>query len=64
LPSVRGDLLKKLGRFEEARMEFERAALLTRNAREHKLLLDRAAATGTVSSGERAHIGPHRREAN
>ena len=54
LPSVRGDLLKKLGRFEEARMEFERAALLTRNAREHKLLLDRAAATGTVPSGERA----------
>ena len=64
LPSVRGDLLKKLGRFEEARMEFERAALLTRNAREHKLLLDRAAATGTVPSGERAHIGPHRRQAN
>ena len=63
LPSVRGDLLKKLGRFEEARMEFERAALLTRNAREHKLLIDRAAATGTVH-GERAHIGPHRRQAN
>ncbi len=34
LPSVRGDLLKKLGRFEEARREFERAASLTRNARE------------------------------
>ena len=44
LPSVRGDLLKKLGRLEEARAEFERAAALTRNARERKLLLDRAAA--------------------
>lgn len=46
LPSVRGDLLKKLGRIEEARTEFERAASLTRNARERKLLLDRAAACG------------------
>ena len=44
LPSVRGDLLSKLGRFEEARAEFERAAALTRNERERKLLLDRAAA--------------------
>ncbi len=44
LPSVRGDLLKKLGRFDEAREEFERAASLTRNARERALLLDRAAA--------------------
>jgi RNA polymerase sigma factor (sigma-70 family) len=44
LPSVRGDLLTKLGRFEEARREFERAADLTRNARERRLLLDRAAA--------------------
>jgi RNA polymerase sigma factor (sigma-70 family) len=43
LPSVRGDLLKKLGRFAEARTEFERAAALTRNERERKLLLDRAA---------------------
>ena len=34
LPSVRGDLLAKLGRFDEARVEFERAASLTRNARE------------------------------
>jgi RNA polymerase sigma factor (sigma-70 family) len=42
LPSVRGDLLKKLGRFEEARSEFERAASLTRNARERELLLERA----------------------
>ena len=44
LPSVRGDLLKKLGRLGEARAEFERAAGLTRNERERKLLLDRAAA--------------------
>ena len=44
LPSVRGDLLAKLGRFDEARQEFERAASLTRNERERKQLLDRAAA--------------------
>ncbi|MEU5696441.1 RNA polymerase sigma factor [Actinosynnema sp. NPDC020468] len=43
LPSVRGDLLAKLGRGEEARAEFELAASLTRNARERRLLLDRAA---------------------
>jgi RNA polymerase sigma factor (sigma-70 family) len=42
LPSVRGDLLFKLGRYGEARLEFERAATLTRNARERELLLDRA----------------------
>jgi RNA polymerase sigma factor (sigma-70 family) len=44
LPSIRGDLLVKLGRAGEARAEFQRAAGLTRNARERKLLLDRAAA--------------------
>jgi len=44
LPSVRGDLLAKLGRAGEARAEFERAASLTRNARERRLLLARAAA--------------------
>jgi predicted RNA polymerase sigma factor len=49
LPSVRGDLLVKLGRFEEARKEFERAASLTRNAREQKLLLERAASCVGVS---------------
>ena len=43
LPSVRGDLLVKLGRSGEARGEFERAASLTRNERERKLLLGRAA---------------------
>jgi RNA polymerase sigma factor (sigma-70 family) len=46
LPSIRGDLLKKLGRIEEARVEFERAASLTRNARERNLLLARAQACG------------------
>ena len=44
LPSVRGDFLEKLGRFDEARGEFERAASMTRNSREVRLLLDRAAA--------------------
>ena len=44
LPSVRGDFLRKLGRFDEARVELERAASLTRNARERELLLDRARA--------------------
>ena len=42
LPSVRGDLLKKLGRTVEARAEFERAASITRNVRERNLLLERA----------------------
>jgi predicted RNA polymerase sigma factor len=44
LPSVRGHLLSQLGRFDEARVEFERAASLTQNARERELLLDRARA--------------------
>jgi RNA polymerase sigma factor (sigma-70 family) len=44
LPSVRGDLLARLGRLDEARPEFERAATLTRNLRERELLLQRAAA--------------------
>jgi RNA polymerase sigma factor (sigma-70 family) len=43
LPSVRGDLLAKLGRHDEARREFERAATLTQNERERGLLLERAA---------------------
>jgi RNA polymerase sigma-70 factor (ECF subfamily) len=46
LPSVRGDLLEKLGRFEEARTEFTRAAALAQNGRERSLLLGRAAACG------------------
>ena len=49
LPSVRADLLFKLGRFAEARAEFERAALLTRNARERELLLNRARASAQRS---------------
>ena len=44
LPSVRGDLLAKLDRVDEARAEFERAASLTRNAREREILLERARA--------------------
>ena len=47
LPSVRGDLLAKLGRFSEARAELERAASLTRNAREREMLLERASTLGT-----------------
>jgi len=43
LPSVRGDLLERLGRLDEARREFERAAALTRNTQERTLLLERAA---------------------
>ena len=46
LPSVRGDLLTKLGRMEEAREEFERAASITRNVRERNLLLERARSCG------------------
>ncbi len=46
LPSVRGDLLAKLGRSNEARAEFERAASLTRNERERAVLIGRAAACG------------------
>ncbi len=49
LPSVRGDLLEKLGRHAEARAEFARAAGLTRNARERTLLLGRAAACGAAT---------------
>ena len=50
LPSVRGDLLKKLGRMEEARAEFERAASITRNVRERNLLLERARSCGGRAS--------------
>ena len=49
LPAVRGDLLMKLGRLGEARAEFQRAAELTRNAREREFLLDRAAICGRPS---------------
>ena len=49
LPAVRGELLEKLGRFAEARTEFELAASLTRNTRERDVLLSRA---GALASGE------------
>ena len=52
LPSVRGDLLAKLGRFEEARREIERAAALTRNTKERDLLLQRVATLRTKSTPE------------
>src|SRR5437773_4287775 len=55
LPSVRGDLLTKLGRFDEACAEFERAATLTRNVRERNLLLERCRACG-------APLGPAERQ--
>jgi predicted RNA polymerase sigma factor len=50
LPTVRGDLLAKLGRLEEARAEFGRAASLTRNSRERELLLKRAQALRTANA--------------
>jgi RNA polymerase sigma factor (sigma-70 family) len=51
LPSVRGDFLARLGRREEARREFERAASLTRNGRERALLVERAEGLGPVDQG-------------
>jgi predicted RNA polymerase sigma factor len=51
LPAVRADFLAKLERFDEAREELERAAALTRNVRERKLLLDRAAGLRTTKTG-------------
>jgi RNA polymerase sigma factor (sigma-70 family) len=53
-PSVRGDFLFKLGRLEEARAEFERAASLTKNERERELLLSRAAKCSVPRGGEPA----------
>jgi predicted RNA polymerase sigma factor len=63
LPSVRGDLLAKLGRVDEARVEFERAASLTRNARERALLLNRAAACARARRRRRDASGAPDREA-
>jgi RNA polymerase sigma-70 factor (ECF subfamily) len=54
LPSVRGDLLQKIGRLEEARLEFERAAELTQNERERALLLHRAEQCQSKIKSERA----------
>ena len=53
LPSVRGDLLERLGRHAEARAEFERAASLTRNTRERELLLGRARACDHAATPHR-----------
>ncbi|MGW0561264.1 RNA polymerase sigma factor [Streptomyces sp. NPDC003016] len=60
LPSVRGDLLERLGRGEEARAEFERAASLTRNARERELLLKRAGGAEPVEKRPERKITPYR----
>jgi predicted RNA polymerase sigma factor len=54
LPSVRGDLLEKLGRFREAEAEFRRAAGMTQNAQEKALLLGRAAACAEISHAKGA----------
>jgi RNA polymerase sigma factor (sigma-70 family) len=54
LPSIRGDLLAKLGRFDEARADFERAASLTRNSRERELLLERASACARGAASPRS----------
>ena len=53
LPVVRGDLLEKLGRIDDARAEFERAAQLTANSRQRDALLERAAALGPRASQPR-----------
>jgi predicted RNA polymerase sigma factor len=58
LPSVRGELLVKLGRFDEAGAEFERAASLAKNARERELLLDRAAASARGSAWPLINCAP------
>jgi RNA polymerase sigma factor (sigma-70 family) len=52
LPSVRGDFLRKLGRLDEARVEFESAAAMTRNVRERELLLERARACARESAAD------------
>ena len=62
LPSVRGDLLSKLGRYDEARVEFERAASLTRNAAEQRLLLERAATSAGQSSASTARPRKRRQQ--
>ncbi len=54
LPSARGDSLFKLGRYDEARAEFERAAALAHNARDRQLLLERAAACARQHDGARS----------
>jgi RNA polymerase sigma factor (sigma-70 family) len=63
LPGVRGDLLARLGRHDEARAEFERAAGLTRNERERTLLLERARAAPTVRTDRPRPAGGRSRSA-
>ena len=53
LPAVRGDLLDQLGRYDEAREEFQRAASLTRNAREREVLSERATACARKAASAR-----------
>lgn len=60
LPSVRGDLLERLGRWDEARAELERAASLTRNQSERRLLLGRAAARPSHPSSATRGVGAAR----
>jgi predicted RNA polymerase sigma factor len=60
LPAVRADLLVKMGRFDEARGEFERAASLTKNARERELLLQRASETGHRPATANGHTARSR----
>ena len=63
LPSVRGDLLFKLGRFSEAQFEFERAASLTRNARERELMLNRALeCEAQLRTSSKLHLQSYRRK--
>jgi predicted RNA polymerase sigma factor len=55
LPSVRGDLLHKLGRHEEARIAFEAAAALTENEREHEFLMRRVAEAAKAAKAAKSH---------
>jgi predicted RNA polymerase sigma factor len=58
LPAVRGDLLAKLNRHREAKVEFERAAALTQNIRERELMLSRARECAEQSkSGDNSNVG-------
>ncbi|HEX6137190.1 MAG TPA: hypothetical protein VF059_06000, partial [Casimicrobiaceae bacterium] len=61
LPAVRGDLLSKLGRLDDAHAEFQRAAALTRNARERTILAERAGACQSARFGKGSSQPSHRR---
>lgn len=64
LPSVRGDLLAKLGRHAEARAEFELAASMTRNSREQKLLAERARLSAQIACAQMPSILAHPTESD